>query len=106
MTSTVLICFSVDADFQVSYRHHYDARQKKWTRSLINVIVKAEPFAEGAMRTAHHMQDLSVSASFLLFVPHFLSVSASFRTAHHMQDLSVSASFLALMRRTTSPFSC
>jgi hypothetical protein len=68
--------FSVDADVQVSYRHHYDARQKKWTRSLINVIVKAEPFAEGAMRTAHHMQDLSVSAS-----------------------------FLARMRRTTSPFS-
>jgi hypothetical protein len=41
-------------------KHHYDARQKLWTRSLINVIVKDEPFAEGAMRTAHRMQDLSV----------------------------------------------
>ena len=51
--------FDIDKAEQ-AIKHHYDARQKLWTRSLINGIVKDEPFAEGAMRTAHRMQDLSV----------------------------------------------
>ena len=39
-------------------KHIYDAQTDKWDRILINVVVQ-DAFAEGSMRTAHYMQDLS-----------------------------------------------
>jgi len=41
-------------------KHQYDPRKKQWARTRIIVVVQPRPFAEGAMRKAYHMQDLSV----------------------------------------------
>ena len=42
-------------DFDISsaeqaIKHQYDAHQKEWARTLINVVIRPQPFAEGAMR--------------------------------------------------------
>jgi len=52
-------------DFDISsaeraIKHQYDPKKKEWARTLINVVVHPEAFAEGAMRQAYHMKDLSV----------------------------------------------
>mmetsp|Transcript_19511 Transcript_19511/g.64718 ORF Transcript_19511/g.64718 Transcript_19511/m.64718 type:complete len:762 (+) Transcript_19511:65-2350(+) len=52
-------------DFDISsaeraIKHQYDPKKKEWARTLINVVVHPEAFAEGAMRKAYHMKDLSV----------------------------------------------
>ena len=39
-------------------KHIYNATTDKWDKILINVVVQ-DAFAEGSMRTAHYMQDLS-----------------------------------------------
>ncbi len=39
-------------------KHIYDAVTDKWERVLINVVVQ-DAFAEGSMRTAHYMKDLT-----------------------------------------------
>ena len=41
-------------------KHAYNPRTKEWARTLINVIIQPQPFAEGNLRTAYHMKDLSV----------------------------------------------
>ena len=54
-----------DDDFDIeraeqAIKHQYDPHKKEWARTLINVVLQPHPFAEGAMRKAYHMQDLSV----------------------------------------------
>jgi hypothetical protein len=39
-------------------KHIYNAANETWDKVLINVIVQ-DAFAEGSMRTAHYMRDLS-----------------------------------------------
>jgi hypothetical protein len=41
-------------------KHVYNAANEMWDKILINVIVQ-DAFAEGSMRTAHYMRDLSES---------------------------------------------
>ena len=55
--------YNDDFDIELAERaikHQYDPRKKQWARTLINVVVQPCAFAEGAMRQAFHMQDLSV----------------------------------------------
>jgi len=40
-------------------RHRYDAKKGKWCHTATIVIVEQTPFAEGAMRKAYRMRDLS-----------------------------------------------
>ena len=42
-------------------KHHYDPRTKQWARTLINVVVDKDSFAEGTLRTAYMMKDLSAT---------------------------------------------
>ena len=53
-------CFDMGSA-ERAVKHHYDAVKKEWFRTLINVVLHPEPFAEGAMRSAYHMKDLSVA---------------------------------------------
>jgi hypothetical protein len=39
----------------------YDVSTAKWRRTLVNVVIERQAFAEGAMRAAYHMRDLSAS---------------------------------------------
>ncbi len=41
-------------------KHHYNTQTRKWDRTLIMVVVEPQPFAEGAMRKAFMMKDLSI----------------------------------------------
>ena len=49
-----------DTHAEPAIKHQFDARTKKWARTLVNVVVERAPFAEGAMRQAFMMKDLSV----------------------------------------------
>ncbi|EKX49905.1 hypothetical protein GUITHDRAFT_67435, partial [Guillardia theta CCMP2712] len=40
-------------------RHEFDPRAGKWTRTAFLCRIEQQPFAEGAMRTAHRMWDLA-----------------------------------------------
>eukprot|EP01113_Clastostelium_recurvatum_P001530 TRINITY_DN10622_c0_g1_i5.p2 TRINITY_DN10622_c0_g1~~TRINITY_DN10622_c0_g1_i5.p2 ORF type:complete len:845 (-),score=200.72 TRINITY_DN10622_c0_g1_i5:73-2607(-) len=40
-------------------RHRYDAKKLKWCHTATIVIIEPTPFAEGAMRKAYRMRDLS-----------------------------------------------
>lgn len=42
-------------------KHEYDVATAKWRRTLVNVVIERQAFAEGAMRSAYHMRDLSAS---------------------------------------------
>jgi hypothetical protein len=44
-------------------KHQYDPRTREWARSLINVVIEPESFAEGSLRKAYHMKDLSVTGN-------------------------------------------
>jgi elongation factor 2 kinase len=44
-------------------KHQYDPRTREWARSLINVVVEPQSFAEGSLRTAYRMTDLSVTGN-------------------------------------------
>lgn len=46
------------ANSERAIKHIYNATTEKWDKILINVIVQ-DAFAEGSMRTAHYMRDLS-----------------------------------------------
>ena len=53
--------FEDDVDISHSERalkHIYDAVTDTWDKVLINVVVQ-DAFAEGSMRTAHYMKDLT-----------------------------------------------
>jgi len=60
-------------DFDVSeseraIKHEYDTNTQKWRRTLVNVVIDRYAFAEGAMRAAYHMRDLSASGEKSQFV--------------------------------------
>ena len=42
-------------------KHEYDVGNKSWRRTLVNVVIERQAFAEGAMRAAYHMRDLSAT---------------------------------------------
>lgn len=42
-------------------KHEYDVGTANWRRTLVNVVIERQAFAEGAMRAAYHMRDLSAS---------------------------------------------
>jgi hypothetical protein len=44
-------------------KHQYDPRTREWARSLINVVIEPESFAQGSLRKAYHMKDLSVTGN-------------------------------------------
>eukprot|EP00960_Hanusia_phi_P031249 749180-Hanusia_phi.AAC.6 len=52
-------------------RHEFDPRAGKWTRTAFLCRIEEQPFAEGAMRTAHRMWDLATSGVAGLFVVKF-----------------------------------
>ena len=55
-------------DSERATKHQYDPRKKQWARTCINVVVSKKKFAEGVMREAYHMQDLSVLGDDRLYV--------------------------------------
>jgi len=48
-------------DSERAIKHEYDVATAKWRRTLVNVIIERQAFAEGAMRAAYLMRDLSAS---------------------------------------------
>ena len=52
-------------------RHEFDPGERKWSRTAFLCRVEANPFAEGAMRTAHRLFDLAASGPDGLFVVKF-----------------------------------
>jgi len=55
---------SNDFDIDLAERavkRQYNPHTKKWSSTLINVVVQLHAFAQGGMRQAFHMQDLSFS---------------------------------------------
>ena len=48
---------------EMAIKHQYDPKENKWARTVINVVVQSQPFAEGNLRKAFHIKDLSVTDS-------------------------------------------
>lgn len=49
-------------------RHDFDPHERKWIRTAFLCRIEPNAFAEGAMRTAHHLSDLAASGADALFV--------------------------------------
>lgn len=49
-------------------RHRFDAKKGKWCHTATIVIIEQNPFAEGAMRKAYRMRDLSQEGQLSLMV--------------------------------------
>jgi hypothetical protein len=48
---------------EMAIKHQYNPKNNQWARTLINVVVQPQPFAEGNLRKAFHIKDLSVTES-------------------------------------------
>ena len=55
--------FDIIDEAEQAIKHQYDPVEKIWARTLINVVVEPQCFAEGNLRKAFHMKDLSVTDS-------------------------------------------
>jgi len=54
-------------------RHRYDLKKNKWIHTATIVIIEPNPFAEGAMRKAYRMRDLSQEGQLSLMVAKMFS---------------------------------
>jgi len=62
--ANILVHDPDDFDIDLAERavkKQYNSHTKKWTHTFINVVVTPRAFAQGGMRQAFHMQDLSFS---------------------------------------------
>ena len=55
--------FDIIDEAEQAIKHQYDPVEKIWARTLINVVVEPQCFAEGNLRKAFRMKDLSVTDS-------------------------------------------
>jgi len=58
-------------------KHEYDVAKGNWRRTLVNVVIERQAFAEGAMRAAYHMRDLSASGEESRYVAKISKVSGT-----------------------------
>ena len=69
-------------------KHEYDPETKQWRRTMINVIIEKRPFAEGAMRAAFHMRDLSTCGNQSQYVAKLAKVSGT-PVAQYFEDVKM-----------------
>ena len=71
-------------------KHEYDPKTKQWRRTMINIIMDKKPFAEGAMRAAFHMRDLSTCGQQSMYVAKLAKVAGT-PVAQYFEDVKMQA---------------
>ena len=71
-------------------KHEYDPTTKQWRRTMINVVIERKPFAEGAMRAAYHMRDLSTIGQQSMYVAKMAKMAGT-PVAQYFDDVKMQA---------------
>ena len=69
---------------------------------MINIIIDKKPFAEGAMRAAFHMRDLSTSGHQSMYVAKMAKVAGT-PVAQYFEDVKMQAEVAHARRRRLAP---